>query len=338
VAVVGMAVRLPGARDLGAFWELVVAGRRGIEHFPAADGRVGARSQMEGLLAFDPGRFALSPGEARLMDPQQRHLLMSCAEALAHAGIGDPAGREVGLIAACGENTYFQNMLREGDPDALPDAFRLALHHEKDFLATKAAYHLGLTGPAFTVQSACSSSLVGVHLAAGLLRQGDAEVMLVGGVLVDTELTGGYTYRPQHIFSPDGHCRPFSADAAGTVGASGTGVVVLKPLAAARRDGDTVYAVVTGSGVNNDGADKLGYSAPARSGQRAAIRAALRRGGRRGADVGCVEAHGTGTALGDPVEAAALRDAYGLADDAGVALSSVKSQIGHLGAAAGVVG
>ncbi|MBZ9645045.1 non-ribosomal peptide synthetase [Streptomyces sp. PSKA30] len=338
VAVIGMAVRLPGAPDLAAFWDLVTSGRRGIEHFPAADGRVGARSQMEGLLAFDAGRFTLSPGEARLMDPQQRHLLMSCVEALAHAGVGDPAGRRVGLIAACGENTYFQNMLREGDPDALPDAFRLALHHEKDFLATKAAYHLGLTGPAFTVQSACSSSLVGVHLAAGLLRQGDAEVMLVGGVLVDTELTGGYTYRPQHIFSPDGHCRPFSADAAGTVGASGTGVVVLKPLAAARRDGDTVYAVVTGSGINNDGSDKLSYSAPARSGQRAAIRAALRRSGRTGTDLGYVEAHGTGTALGDPVEAAALRDAYGLADDAGVALSSVKSQIGHLGAAAGVVG
>ncbi|GAA4803753.1 amino acid adenylation domain-containing protein [Streptomyces ziwulingensis] len=338
VAVIGMAVRLPGAPDLAAFWDLVTSGRRGIEHFPAADGRVGARSQMDGLLAFDPGRFTLSPGEARLMDPQQRHLLMSCVEALAHAGIGDPAGRGVGLIAACGENTYFQHMLREGDPDALPDTFRLALHHEKDFLATKAAYHLGLTGPAFTVQSACSSSLVGVHLAAALLRQGDADVMLVGGVLVDTGLTDGYTYRPQHIFSPDGHCRPFSADAAGTVGGSGTGVVVLKPLAAARRDGDTVYAVVTGSGINNDGADKLSYSAPARSGQRAAIRAALHRSGRGGTDLGYVEAHGTGTALGDPVEAAALREAYGLADDAGVALSSVKSQIGHLGAAAGVVG
>ncbi|MFB7776202.1 SDR family NAD(P)-dependent oxidoreductase [Streptomyces bauhiniae] len=338
VAVIGMAVRLPGAPDLAAFWDLVTSGRRGIEHFPAADDRVGARSQMEGLLAFDTGRFSLSPGEARLMDPQQRHLLMSCVEALSHAGIGDPSRLGVGLIAACGENTYFQSMLRTGDPDALPDAFRLALHHEKDFLATKAAYHLGLTGPAFTVQSACSSSLVGVHLAAGLLRQGDAEVMLVGGVLVDTELTGGYTYRPQHIFSPDGHCRPFSADASGTVGASGTGVVVLKPLAAARRDGDTVYAVITGSGINNDGSDKVSYSAPARSGQRAAIRAALRRSGRRGTDLGYVEAHGTGTVLGDPVEAAALRDAYGLADDAGVALSSVKSQIGHLGAAAGVVG
>ncbi|MEU2420801.1 amino acid adenylation domain-containing protein [Streptomyces sp. NPDC007851] len=338
VAVVGMAVRLPGAPDLAAFWELVVAGRRGIEHFAAAGGRVGARSQPTGLLAFDPGRFTISPHEARLMDPQQRHLLMNCAEALAHAGIGDPARLRVGLVASCGENTYFQRMLRNGDPDELPDSFRLALHHEKDFLATKAAYHLGLTGPAFTLQSACSSSLAGVHVAAGMLRQGDADVMLVGGVLVDTELTDGYTYRPQHIFSPDGHCRPFSADAGGTVGASGTGVVVLKPLAAARRDGDTVYAVVTGSGLNNDGAGKLGYSAPSLPGQRAAIRAALERSGRAGTDVGYVEAHGTGTRLGDPVEAAALRQAYGSAPDARVTLSSVKSQIGHLGAAAGVVG
>ncbi|MFJ9245026.1 amino acid adenylation domain-containing protein [Streptomyces sp. NPDC101776] len=338
VAVIGMAVRLPGAPDLAAFWDLVVSGRRGIVHFPTTDGRVGARSQLAGLLDFDPGRFTISPHEARLMDPQQRHLLMNCVEALAHAGIGDPSAQRVGLLAACGENTYFQRMLREADPAQLPDAFRLALHHEKDFLATKAAYHLGLTGPAFTVQSACSSSLVGVHVAAGLLRQGDADVMLVGGVLVDVDLTDGYTYRPQHIFSPDGHCRPFSADAAGTVGASGSGVVVLKPLAAARRDGDTVYAVITGSGINNDGSDKLSYSAPALAGQRAALRTALHRSGRSGADLGYVEAHGTGTRLGDPVEAAALRQAYGLTDDSRVALSSVKSQIGHLGAAAGVVG
>ncbi|MFE9605526.1 amino acid adenylation domain-containing protein [Streptomyces hokutonensis] len=338
IAVIGMAVRLPGAPDLASFWDLVVSGRRGIEHFPTADGRVGARSQLAGPLAFDPGRFTISPHEARLMDPQQRQLLMNCVEALAHAGIADPAAQRVGLLAACGENTYFQRMLREAEPAQLPDTFRLALHHEKDFLATKAAYHLGLTGPAFTVQSACSSSLVGVHVAAGMLRQGDADVMLVGGVLVDSDLTDGYTYRPQHIFSPDGHCRPFSADAAGTVGGSGTAVVVLKPLAAARRDGDTVYAVVTGSGINNDGSDKLSYSAPALAGQRAAIRTAVHRSGRSGTDLGYVEAHGTGTRLGDPVETAALRQAYGLPDDARVALSSVKSQIGHLGAAAGVVG
>ncbi|MFJ3233887.1 amino acid adenylation domain-containing protein [Streptomyces sp. NPDC086787] len=338
VAVIGMAVRLPGADDLAAFWDLVTSGRRGIEHFDATGGRVGARSQMRGLLHFDPARFTISPQEARLMDPQQRHLLMNCVEALAHAGIGDPAAQRVGLVAACGENTYFQSMLREADPAALPDGFRLALHHEKDFLATKAAYHLGLTGPAFTVQSACSSSLVGVHVAAGLLRQGDAEVMLAAGVLADPTLTDGYTYRPQHIFSPDGHCRPFSADAEGTIGASGAGVVVLKPLAAARRDGDTVYAVITGSGLNNDGSDKLGYSAPSVAGQRDAIRTALHRSGRTADGIGYVEAHGTGTRLGDPVEAAALRQAYGLADDASLPLSSVKSQTGHLGAAAGVVG
>ncbi|MFE1794792.1 amino acid adenylation domain-containing protein [Streptomyces sp. NPDC059517] len=338
IAVIGMAVRLPGAPDLASFWRMVESGERGIEHFPAAEGRVGARSQMDGLLAFDPQHFGISPQEARLMDPQQRHLLMSCVEALAHAGIADPAESRVGLIAGCGENTYFQSMLREADPAALPDGFRLALHHDKDFLATKAAYHLNLTGPAFTVQAACASSLVGVHIAAGLLRQGEADVMLAGGVLVDTLLTDGYTYRPQHIFSPDGHCRPFSDDAAGTVGASGVGVVVLKPLSLAERDGDTVYAVVTGSALNNDGASKLGYSAPSVSGQREVIRTALRRSGRPATDLGYVEAHGTGTRLGDPVEVGALRQALDLPDSASCALSSVKSQIGHLGAAAGVVG
>ncbi|MFE4916446.1 amino acid adenylation domain-containing protein [Streptomyces sp. NPDC056652] len=338
IAVIGMAVRLPGAPDLSAFWEMVKAGGSGIEHFDAPDGIVGARSQMDGLLAFDPDHFGISRQEARLMDPQQRHLLMSCADALAHAGIADPSARRVGLIAGAGENTYFQAMLREADPGQLPDGFQLALHHEKDFLATKAAYHLGLTGPAFTAQAACASSLVAVHLAAGLLRQGDADVMLAGGVLVDTTLTDGYRYRPQHIFSVDGHCRAFSDDASGTIGASGVGVVVLKPLGPARRDGDTVYSVITGSALNNDGSDKLSYSAPSLSGQREVIRAALRRAGRSGADLGYVEAHGTGTRLGDPVEVGALRQAFDLAESGRCALTSVKSQIGHPGAAAGVVG
>ncbi|MGK5640955.1 amino acid adenylation domain-containing protein [Streptomyces sp. URMC 126] len=339
VAVVGMAVRLPGADDLAAFWDLVCAGRRGIERFEAADGLVGARSQLSGPLDFDPEYFGISRQEARLMDPQQRHLLMASVQALAHAGItGDTPARRTGIVAGCGENTYFQSLLRDADPAALPDAFRLAQHHDKDFLTTKVAYHLGLTGPAFTVQAACSSSLLAVHVAAGLLRQGDAEVMLAGGVLVDPTLTDGYRYQPQHIFSPDGHCRPFSDDAAGTVGASGVGVVVLKPLRLARRDGDTVYAVLTGSAVNNDGSDKMSYSAPSLAGQREVIRTALRRSGRTAADLGYVEAHGTGTRLGDPVEVGALRQAYGLEEPGRCALSSVKSQLGHLGAAAGVVG
>ncbi|MEV0125878.1 amino acid adenylation domain-containing protein [Streptomyces sp. NPDC050703] len=338
IAVIGMAVRVPGAPDLAAFWDLVVSGGTGIRRVDAPEGVVGAHSTLDGLLDFDPGHFGISPHEARLMDPQQRHLLMACVQALAHAGIADTSDTCVGLVAGAGENTYFQSLLREADPARLPDGFQLALHHEKDFLATKAAYHLGLTGPAFNAQTACSSSLVGVHLAAGLLRQGEADVMLAAGVLADPGLTGGYRYRPQHIFSADGDCRPFSDDASGTVGASGVGVVVLKPLRQARRDGDTVYAVLTGSAVNNDGAAKMTYTAPSLAGQREVIRAALARAGRTGADLGYVEAHGTGTRLGDPIEVSALRQAFDVDRPGRCALSSVKSQLGHMGAAAGVVG
>ncbi|MER6535770.1 SDR family NAD(P)-dependent oxidoreductase [Streptomyces sp900105755] len=338
IAVVGMAVRVPGAPDLASFWDLVVSGGTGIRRFDAPAGFVGAHSALDGMLDFDPGHFGISPQEARLMDPQQRHLLMACVQALAHAGVADTSATRVGLVAGAGENTYLRSLLREADPARLPDSFQLALHHEKDFLTTKVAYHLGLTGPAFSAQTACSSSLVAVHLAAGLLRQGEADVMLAGGVLVDPGLAEGYRYRPQHIFSADGDCRPFSDDATGTVGASGVGVVVLKPLRRARRDGDTVYAVITGSAINNDGAVKMSYTAPSLAGQREVIRTALARAGRTGSDIGYVEAHGTGTRLGDPVEVGALREAFAVDESARCALSSVKSQLGHMGAAAGLVG
>ncbi|MFG2480439.1 amino acid adenylation domain-containing protein [Streptomyces fagopyri] len=338
IAVVGMAVRVPGAPDLAAFWELVVSGGTGIRRIDAPEGVIGAHSTLDGMLDFDPGHFGISLQEARLMDPQQRHLLMAGVQALAHAGVADTSATRVGLVAGAGENTYFQSLLREADPDRLPDGFQLALHHEKDFLATKVAYHLGLTGPAFSAQTACSSSLVAVHLAAGLLRQGEADVMLAGGVLIDPGLAAGYRYRPQHIFSADGDCRPFSDDATGTIGASGVGVVVLKTLRQARRDGDTVYALITGSAINNDGAAKMSYTAPSLAGQREVIRTALSRAGRTGADLGYVEAHGTGTRLGDPIEVGALRQAFDVSESGACALSSVKSQIGHMGAAAGVVG
>lgn len=338
IAVVGMAVRVPGAPDLAAFWDLVVSGGTGIRRFDAPDGVIGAHSTLDGMLDFDPAHFGISPQDASLMDPQQRHLLMASVQALAHAGMADPSATRVGLIAGAGENTYFQSLLREADPARLPDGFQLALHHEKDFLATRTAYHLGLTGPVLSAQTACSSSLVAVHLAAGLLRQGEADVMLAGGVLVDPGLARGYRYRPHHIFSADGDCRPFSDDATGTVGASGVGVVVLKPLRRARRDGDTVYAVLTGSAINNDGAAKMSYTAPSLAGQREVIRTALARAGRTGADLGYVEAHGTGTRLGDPIEVAALRQAFDVDESGRCALGSVKSQLGHMGAAAGVVG
>ncbi|MBA2675613.1 MAG: SDR family NAD(P)-dependent oxidoreductase, partial [Ramlibacter sp.] len=340
IAIIGMALKVPGADDLGAFWDMVARGGSGIERFtPADDGLVGARSQLRGLFDFDPAYFGISPREAQLMDPQQRHLLMGCVHALQHAGI-DPArtSRRIGVVASCGEVTYFQDLLRRADASALPDSFQMALHHDKDFLATKVAFHLDLKGPAVSVQAACGSSLIAVHMASAMLRQDDSDVMLAGGVLIDPLLSDGYRYRPQHIFSRDGDCRPFSDDASGTIGASGYGVVVLKPLAAAQRDGDRIYAVIEGSAINNDGAGKLGYTAPSLAGQGEVIRAALRRAGLQGADVGYVEAHGTGTLLGDPVEVAALAKAFGAAAPGGCALSSVKSQIGHLGAAAGVVG
>ncbi|WP_263262414.1 non-ribosomal peptide synthetase [Pseudomonas sp. RIT-PI-S] len=338
MAIIGMAVNVAGASDLGAFWRLVSGGELGIERFSAADGLVGARSQLDGLLAFDPDYFGISRQEARLMDPQQRHLLMACVQALEHAAIVPGDGQRIGLIASCGETTYFQQLLRASAEGDLPDGFQLALHHDKDFLATKAAYHLGLTGPAMSAQAACGSSLIATHLASALLRQGDSDVMLAAGVLIDPTLTEGYRYRSQHIFSKDGLCRPFSEDASGTIGASGYGVVVLKPLARAQADGDRIYALLEGSALNNDGHDKLSYTAPSVAGQRGVIADALNRAGVRGADIGYVEAHGTGTLLGDPVEVAALSAAFGDAPAGACALASVKSQIGHLGAAAGVVG
>ncbi|UZE26698.1 hybrid non-ribosomal peptide synthetase/type I polyketide synthase [Pseudomonas asplenii] len=339
MAVIGMAVNVAGAPDLRAFWAMVQAGESGVELFDAGEGLVGARSQLAAMLDFDPEYFGISRQEARLMDPQQRHLLMACVQALEHAALVPSAqGPRIGLIASCGETTYFQQLLRQADETELPDGFQMALHHDKDFLATKAAYHLNLNGPAMSVQAACGSSLIGVHLAAALLRQGDAEVMLAAGVLVDPTLTDGYRYRPQHIFSRDGQCRPFSDDASGTLGASGYGVVVLKPLARAQRDGDRIYGVIEASALNNDGRDKMSYTAPSVAGQSAVIAEALDKAGLRGVDIGYVEAHGTGTLLGDPIEVAALSKAFGAAPTNNCALASVKSQIGHLGAAAGVVG
>ncbi|RED45825.1 non-ribosomal peptide synthetase [Aestuariispira insulae] len=341
IAVVGMAANLPGAADLSAFKEMICEGGTGIDEFGSHDeGYVRASSLLKGPLDFDPAYFGLSLQEARLMDPQQRHMLMICVQALHAAGIVPEARRapRIGLIASCGENTYFQDYLDQTPADKRPDRFQMALHHDKDFLATKAAYHLNLKGPAITLQAACGSSLIGVHMAAGMLRQGDADIMLAAGVLIDPSLEEGYAYKAQHIFSRDGKCRPFDADASGTIGASGALAVVLKPLDQARRDGDHIHAVLKASALNNDGGAKMSYTAPLAQGQYEVIRDSLARAGLSGADIGYVECHGTGTHLGDPIEVNALARAYGGGREKSCALSSLKSQIGHLGAGAGLAG
>ncbi|WNZ53853.1 amino acid adenylation domain-containing protein (plasmid) [Microbulbifer sp. MKSA007] len=340
VAIIGMALRVPGADNLAEFWSMVLENRSGIEHFtPNNPDFVGARSQMSEMLSFDPEYFGISPREAALMDPQQRHFMMSCVHALENAGISPHHNdQNIGVIASCGETTYYHAALRSASSTTLPDKFQMALHHEKDFLATKVAFQLDLKGPAITLQAACGSSLVGIHSAAGMLKNGECDVMLAGGVLVDPDMSEGYKYQSQHIFSKDGNCAPFSDKASGTIGASGVGVVVLKCLDRALSDGDRIYAVLEGSAINNDGRSKMSYTSPSVSGQEKVIRQALANADLRGDQIGYVEAHGTGTQLGDPIEVQALSNAYGKLTEDSCALSSVKSQIGHLGAGAGVLG
>lgn len=337
-AIVGMAIDLPGAANLSQFKAMILGNQCGVEHFETSTSKIGARSQMQQPLGFDPSYFDISRQEAILMDPQQRQLLMNAVHVLADAGL-DPARTpaRIGIIASCGENTYFQQMLRDGDPENLPDGFQMALHHDKDFLATKLAYRLGLTGPALTVQAACGSSLIGVHTATSLLRDGACDVMLVGASLIDPTLKDGYTYRPHHIFSKDGFCRPFDAEASGTIGASGVGFVAIAPLQTALDNGYRVHAILEGSAINNDGRDKMSYTAPSTIGQQAVLQQALNSAGLEGKDVTYIEAHGTGTQLGDPVEIEAIDKVYGGRNDL-LFVSSVKSQLGHLGAAAGLIG
>ncbi|MES4904122.1 MULTISPECIES: beta-ketoacyl synthase N-terminal-like domain-containing protein [unclassified Streptomyces] len=346
VAIVGMACRLPGAGDVRAFWDNLVAGRDTVSRFTpdqltaaGVERRlaerpdfVAARGVMAGADRFDWSFFGYSLGEARGIDPQQRVFLECASTALDDAAI-DPHRfpGPIGVFAGC---------------DAVPlgasqeELVSQTLGRDKDFLATRAAYKLRLTGPALTVQTACSTSLVAVHQAVQSLLGYECDAALAGGVGIFFPQVTGYVYEEGGILSPDGHCRPFDADAAGTVSSSGAGVVVLRRLEDALRDGDPVVAVIRGTAVNNDGGDKAGFTAPSPGGQRDVILAALGRADVDPADVGYVEAHGTATRLGDPVEVAALTAAFRTTTDAvgSCVLGAVKGNIGHTGSASGVTG
>ncbi|PZG26654.1 beta-ketoacyl synthase, partial [Spongiactinospora gelatinilytica] len=344
VAVVGMSCRFPGAADTAEFWANLRAGRDTISRFtdrelraagvdPRADGsgRVPAGGTVPGGETFDWRYFGYSLGEAATIDPQQRVFLECSAAALDDAGI-DPHCYKgwIGVFAGCDLASW------ELDIDAADPTGQI-IGREKDFLATRVAYKLGLRGPAITLQTACSTSLVAVHEARLKLLGHECDVALAGGVSLRLPQTGGYRYTEGGILSPDGHCRPFDAAAAGTVPSGGVGVVVLRRLEDALADGDRITAVLRGAAVNNDGADKPGYTTPSIWGQRDVIRFAHQDAGVEPGEIGYVEAHGTGTRVGDPIEIAALTAAFG--DDAGTCrLGAVKSNIGHTGAAAGVAG
>ena len=355
IAIVGMAGRFPGARNVAEFWRNLRDGVESIVRY--TDEELRAAGVPAALLAqpeyvkvgapladmelFDAGFFGFSPLDASIMDPQHRHFLECCWEALERAG-HDPArfGGPIGVFAGSGHNAYFPyNLLT--NPELVQQVGFFLLRHtgnDKDFLATRVSYQFDLRGPSVNVQTACSTSLVAIHAACQSLLSVECDLALAGGVTIELPHRQGYLYRDGEILAPDGHCRAFDARSRGTLFGSGVGVVVLRRLEDALRDGDDVLAVIRGSAVNNDGAGKVGYLAPSVEGQAAAVTEALAVAGIEPGDVSYVEMHGTGTALGDPIEVAALARAFRLGPESrgSCAIGSVKPNIGHLDTAAGV--
>jgi amino acid adenylation domain-containing protein len=356
IAIVGMSGRFPGAVDVDRLWENLCAGVESIARFSDEELRqagvdaalladpayVKAGAVLAGVELFDAPFFGFTPREAAALDPQHR-LFLECAwEALEAAGY-DPARHPgaVGVYAGVGVNTYLLRNLaaRRGFLDGL-GAYQAFIANDKDFVPTRVSYKLNLKGPSVDVQTACSSSLVAVHFARQALLLGECDMALAGGVSIQVPHRTGYLWQEGGIPSPDGHCRAFDAAARGTVRGSGAAVLVLKRLADALADGDRIRAVLLGSAINNDGAAKVGYTAPSVDGQAAAIAAALAAAGVEPDEIGYVEAHGTGTELGDPVEVAALTQAFraGTRRTGFCALGSLKTNLGHLDTAAGAAG
>ncbi|AUX37715.1 uncharacterized protein SOCE836_099450 [Sorangium cellulosum] len=355
LAIVGMAGRFPGARDVATFWQNLCAGVESVAILtdeellaagvdPALIARpdyVRARAVLDDIDLFDAELFGFTPREAAALDPQHR-LFLECAwEAFENAGI-DPerAGGPVGVYAGSSLSGYLTHLFPGGPrlQSAADVAALLAL--DKDFLTTRVSYKLNLEGPSIAVQTACSTSLVAVHLACQGLLTGECDLALAGGASIGVPQKVGYLYQEGAIASPDGHCRAFDAGARGTVGGSGVGVVLLKRLDDAIADRDAIIAVIKGSAVNNDGRAKVGYTAPRIEGQARVIRAAHAAAGVDAGSIDYVEAHGTGTPLGDPIEIAALTRAFRATTDRKgfCAIGSAKTNVGHLDAAAGVAG
>lgn len=357
IAIVGMSFRFPGAGDRRAFWDNLVGGRESLTRLdPAALRAAGVPADeaadpdyvpvapvIEGADEFDAEFFGYTPREAQIRDPQSRLFLAHCHAALEDAG-HDPRSLpgHVGVFGGMANNLYGEhNVARNARVRDAVGMMAIEVSNSPDYLCSNVSYRLGLNGPSLTVQAACSTSLVAVHLASQSLRSGECDVALAGGVEVELPYGAGYLWAEGSIYSRSGHVRPFSADADGTVFGTGVGVVVLRRLSDALADGDAIYAVVRGSAVNNDGADRAGFTAPGARGQSALVLEALADAQVDVGSIGYVEGHATGTLVGDPIEVAGLKRAFAAAGDARVhevPLGSVKGNVGHLGPAAGMAG
>jgi acyl transferase domain-containing protein len=353
VAVVGMAGRFPGARTVDEFWAVIRDGRECVTFFSpeeliaaGADGDlvarpeyVRARGVLEDVDAFDAACFGFSAREAELTDPQHRLFLECALEVLEQAGYAPAHTRgSIGVFAGAAPSSYLLHHL--AGHEIAGSGAQIGIGNSPDFLATRVSYKLDLKGPAYTVQSACSTSLLAVHLACQNLLAFECDLALAGGVSLVLPVRSGYLFQEDGMLSPDGHCRPFDAAARGTVFGSGVGLVALKRLDDAIADRDTIHAIVLGSAVNNDGSLKAGYTAPSVSGQAAAITEALANAAVPADTIGYLEAHGTGTSLGDPIEIAALTQAYRTQTERTgfCSIGAVKANIGHLDTAAGIAG
>lgn len=362
IAIIGMAGRFPGAKNVAEFWRNLCNGVESVSFFTDEEllaagvepallknpNYVKANAVLEDIELLDAAFFGLTPREAQAMDPQHR-LLLECAwNALENAGYDSKnyQGR-IGMYAGSSMSAYLYgnllsnyDLLKLVDFDIIQQQDPISLGNDRDYLTTRISYKLGLTGPSVSVNTACSTSLVSVHIACQSLLNYQCDMALAGGVSVQVPQKGGYLYREGGINAPDGHCRTFDAKAQGTLFCSGLGLVVLKRLEDALADGDYIYAVVKGSAINNDGTLKVSYTAPSVDGQAEAIAQALAIASIPPETISYMEAHGTGTALGDPIEIAALTQVYRASTDKKgfCAIGSVKPNVGHLNRAAGVAG
>ncbi|CAF3116224.1 unnamed protein product [Rotaria sp. Silwood2] len=370
IAIIGLAGRFPGADNIEEFWSNLINGEESLSQFSGQDldyanfssqsmsnstyvkvnGWLGKNKSNEdhtrNIFGFDASFFGYSRREVELLDPQQRLFLEICYQGLEDAGIVaddfQDENKTIGVFGSVGWNAYLNEyVLSNQADDSTINTYGLIINNDSNFLCTRVSFKLNLCGPSVVVQTACSSSLVAIHMAKEAIRRGECHIAIAGGVSLDELNKKGYTYTADHILSPDGHCRALDASANGTVPAQGLGVVVLKPLAAAQRDYDQIYAVIIGSAINNDGSNKASYAAPNPLGQKKVIEKAL---------IDCqqtevksymyyIECHGTGTQLGDMIELTALSEVYfNEKIQRPIAIGSVKSNIGHVDAAAGVAG